>query len=550
MNKIITFSTDAKASLLKGVNALADAVKTTLGPKGRNVLIETPYGTPHVTKDGVTVASSIFLKDANENLGAQVIKQAAAKTVKDAGDGTTTATILAQQLVEKAHRLINSGVNPINLKKGIDRAVLMVVNYIQQNATEVKEDWDKITQIATVSANNDVAIGNLIGEAMKTVGLQGVITVQESKSTDTYINVSAGLEFDRGYLSPYFVNNPAKMVCEFENPYILIYDKKLRSTNELVPILEQVVNKNRPLLVIADEVEAQALGLLVVNKMRSGLQFAAVKAPNFGDMRMKTLEDIAIVTGGRVITEAQGDTIYDAKLTDLGQAERVIISRDSTTIINGKGSKEAIEERANMVRIELEKAANEYDKNQQAKRLAILVAGVASIHVGAHTEVELKEKKDRIDDALHATRAALEEGVVPGAGVTYLQASARLKADLKDLDFEVEELLGAQLVLEAILSPTKIIVDNSGVNGDLIVATLLDNYKMSPEVFTDWGYNAASGAYNDLNAAGIIDPAKVLRVALQNAASAASMLIMTDVTITDSEEDKNNFTDVDPGPMF
>jgi len=550
MNKIVTFSNDTKTGLLKGVNILADAVKATLGPKGRNVLIESAYGTPHVTKDGVTVANAIVLKDAIENLGAQVIKQAAAKTVKDAGDGTTTSTILAQQLVERAHKFINSGVNPINLKRGIDRAVKEVVEYVKAHSTEVKEDWGKITQIATISANNDEAIGTLIGDAMKQVGLQGVITVQESKSTDTYINVSSGLEFDRGYLSPYFINNHAKMTCEFENPYILIYDKKLRSTNELVPILEQVVAKNRPLLVIADEVEAQALGLLVVNKMRSGLQFAAVKAPNFGDMRMKTLEDIAVVTGGRVITEAQGDTIYDAKLTDLGQAERIVISRDSTTIINGKGSEEKIKERADMVKVELEKAHNEYDKNQQAKRLATLVAGVASIHVGAHTEVELKEKKDRIDDALHATRAALEEGVVPGAGVTYLQASSFLKKFMKELQLHEEELIGANLVLDAILQPTKVIVDNSGKNGDLVVATLMDGYALSPGEYTDWGYDAGEDIYGHLEELGIIDPAKVLRVALQNAASAASMLIMTDVTITDSDEDKNNFTEVDAGPMF
>lgn len=491
------------------------------------MVIETAYGTPHVTKDGVTVASAIVLEDAEENLGAQIIKQAAAKTVQVAGDGTTTSVVLAQAIVHEAEKYIRAGASPIEIKREIDTAVRQVIDHLKSISEPVKGDWEKIRQIATISANGDTQIGDLIYDAMKQVGEDGVVSVQESKGTDTYVATTTGMEFDRGYISPYFINEPKKLLVELTNPYILIYDKKLRGTQEIVPILEQVMAQGRrPLLVIADEVEAQALGLLVVNKLRGGFELAAVKAPAFGDRRGKILEDIAVLTGGKVITENEGRTIYDVKLSELGQADSVKISKNSTTIIGGKGSKEAIERRMDQIRTEIMESTTNYDVEKNKERLAKLIGGVASIYVGAATEAELKEKKDRLDDALHATRAALEEGVVPGAGSALLSA---------------QETCANKVLKASLAKPLKVIAENAGKSGDLIVEKVLEALR---EKSLDHGYNANSGDIVNLKEMGIIDPTKVVRTALENAASAAGMIILTNVSITQKDE-PNNLTDID-----
>lgn len=526
MNKQILFGQEARDKLISGVDQLAKAVKSTLGPKGRNVVIETPYGTPHVTKDGVTVAGSVVLENAEENLGAQIIKQAAAKTVQVAGDGTTTSVVLAQALVHEAERFIRAGASPIEIKRSIDAAVKDIVQHLNNLSEPVKGDWEKIRQIATISANGDTDIGDLIYEAMKQVGEDGVVSVQESKTTETSVSVSTGMEFDRGYISPSFINNPKRMSVELDNPYILFYDKKIRGTGEIIPVLEQVAARKKPLLVIAEEVEAQALGLLIVNKLQGGFELAAVKAPAFGERRAKLLEDLAILTGGKVISESEGRTIYDVKLSDLGRAESITITKTSTTIVGGKGTKEAVDARIEQIRTEIDQSTTEYDTEKNKERLAKLIGGVASIYVGAATEAELKEKKDRLDDALHATRAALEEGVVPGAG----------SALLSTMEYVTDDV-----VKYALRQPLKTIAENAGKSGDLIVEKVLEAFTPDNHNF---GYDANKDEIIDLKEVGIIDPTKVVRAALENAASAAGMIILTNVSIT--EKDKpNNLTDID-----
>lgn len=527
MAKEITFDIDAREQLKQGVDALANAVKVTLGPKGRNVIIEKKYGAPQITKDGVTVAKEIELEDSVNNLGAQLVKEVATKTGDAAGDGTTTATVLAQAIINVGLKNVTSGANPMDLKRGIDKAVAEVVKSIRKQSQIVGNDYDKIEQVATISANNDSEIGALIAEAMKKVSKDGVITIEEAKGTDTTIEVVEGMQFDRGYISPYFVTNTEKMECEMENPYILIHDKKISSLKELLPILEPAVQSGRPLLIIAEDVDSEALTTLVVNRLRSNLKISAVKAPGFGDRRKEMLEDIAILTGGMVISEERGLKLESATLEMLGTAEKVTIDKDNTIIVNGAGKKQSIADRINQIKAQIAASTSDYDREKLQERLAKLSGGVAVLYVGAGSEVEMKEKKDRVDDALSATRAAIEEGIVPGGGVSYIraiEAVAKLKGDNDD------EKTGIEIIRRAIEEPLRQIVTNAGKEGAVVVQ------KVS-EGTGDFGYNARMDRYENLLAAGVVDPAKVTRVALENAASIAGMFLTTECVIVDKKEE-------------
>ena len=527
MAKEITFDIDAREQLKQGVDALANAVKVTLGPKGRNVIIEKKYGAPQITKDGVTVAKEIELEDSVNNLGAQLVKEVATKTGDAAGDGTTTATVLAQAIINVGLKNVTSGANPMDLKRGIDKAVAEVVKSIRKQSQIVGSDYDKIEQVATISANNDSEIGALIAEAMKKVSKDGVITIEEAKGTDTTIEVVEGMQFDRGYISPYFVTNTEKMECEMENPYILIHDKKISSLKELLPILEPAVQSGRPLLIIAEDVDSEALTTLVVNRLRSNLKICAVKAPGFGDRRKEMLEDIAILTGGMVISEERGLKLESATLEMLGTAEKVTIDKDNTIIVNGAGKKQSIADRINQIKAQIAATTSDYDREKLQERLAKLSGGVAVLYVGAGSEVEMKEKKDRVDDALSATRAAIEEGIVPGGGVSYIRAIeevAKLKGSNDD------EKTGIEIIRRAIEEPLRQIVTNAGKEGAVVVQ------KVS-EGTSDFGYNARMDRYENLLAAGVVDPAKVTRVALENAASIAGMFLTTECVIVDKKEE-------------
>ena len=527
MAKDIKFDIEARDGLKRGVDALANAVKVTLGPKGRNVIIGKSFGGPNVTKDGVTVAKEIELKDPLENMGAQMVKEVASKTNDLAGDGTTTATVLAQAIVKEGLKNVAAGANPMDLKRGIDKAVEAIVGDLAKQAKVVGSDSEKIKQIASISANNDEVVGDLIAKAFAKVGKEGVITVEEAKGTDTYVDVVEGMQFDRGYLSPYFVTNPEKMEAELENPYILLYDKKVSSLKELLPVLEPVAQSGKPLLIIAEDVDGEALSTLVVNKLRGALKIAAVKAPGFGDRRKAMLEDIAILTGGTVISEERGFTLENTTIEMLGTAKRVSIDKDNTTIVNGAGDAEMIKNRVNQIKGQMEATTSDYDKEKLQERLAKLAGGVAVLYVGAASEVEMKEKKDRVDDALHATRAAVEEGIVAGGGVALLRAKsalASLKADNAD------EATGIQIISRAVESPLRTIVENAGLEGSVVVAKVADGKG-------DFGYNAKTDEYVDMLKAGIIDPKKVTRVALENAASVAGMILTTECALVDIKEE-------------
>ena len=527
MAKEIKFNIDARDLLKRGVDQLADAVKVTLGPKGRNVVIEKKFGAPLITKDGVSVAKEIELEDKFENTGAQLVKSVASKTGDDAGDGTTTATILTQAIVTEGLKNVTAGANPMDLKRGIDKAVKTVVDYIKTNSEQVGDNYDKIEQVATVSANNDPEIGKLLADAMRKVSKDGVITIEESKSRETYINVVEGMQFDRGYLSGYFVTDSEKMECVMDNPYILIYDKKISNIKDFLPILQPAAETGRPLLVIAEDVDSEALTTLVVNRLRAGLKICAVKAPGFGDRRKAMLEDIAILTGGTVISEEKGLKLEQATLEMLGTAEKVTIDKENTTIVNGAGSKESIQDRVNQIKNEIASTTSSYDKEKLQERLAKLAGGVAVLYVGANSEVEMKEKKDRVDDAFYATRAAIEEGVVAGGGSTYihaLDALKELKGDNQD------EQTGINIVERVIEEPLRQIVANAGGEGAVVVQKVREGKN-------DFGYNARTDVYEDLRKAGVIDPAKVSRVALENAASIAGMFLTTECIIVDKPEE-------------
>ena len=527
MAKDIKFNMDARDLLKKGVDQLADAVKVTLGPKGRNVIIEKKFGAPQITKDGVTVAKEIELTDKFENTGAQLVKSVASKTGDDAGDGTTTATILAQAIVNVGLKNVTAGANPMDLKRGIDKAVAAVVEYIKNHAEKVEDNYDKIEQVATVSANNDPEIGKLLADAMRKISKDGVITIEESKSRDTYIDCVEGMQFDRGYLSGYFVTDGEKMECVMENPYILIYDKKISSLKEFLPILQPAAESGRPLLVIAEDVDSEALTALVVNRLRANLKICAVKAPGFGDRRKAMLEDIAILTHGVVISEDKGLKLSEATLEMLGTCEKAVISKDNTTIVGGAGDKQLIADRIAQIKGEMENTTSSYDKEKLQERLAKLAGGVAVLHVGANSEVEMKEKKDRVDDALCATRAAIEEGVVPGGGTTYIRSLSALE-NLKGVN--PDEQTGINIVRRAIEEPLRQIVKNAGEEGAVVVQKVREGEG-------DFGYNARTSTYEDMRKAGIIDPAKVSRVALENAASIAGMFLTTECLIVEKPED-------------
>ncbi len=527
MAKDIKFDIEARDGLKRGVDALANAVKVTLGPKGRNVIISKSFGGPTVTKDGVSVAKEVELKDPLENMGAQMVKEVASKTNDLAGDGTTTATVLAQAIVKEGLKNVAAGANPMDLKRGIDKAVEAIVADLGKQAQEVGSSSEKIKQVASISANNDEVIGDLIATAFGKVGKEGVITVEEAKGTETYVDVVEGMQFDRGYLSPYFVTNPEKMNVELENPYILLYDKKVSSLKELLPVLEPVAQSGKPLLIIAEDVDGEALSTLVVNKLRGALKIAAVKAPGFGDRRKAMLEDIAILTGGTVIAEESGYTLENATLEMLGTAEKIAIDKDNTTIVNGAGNADLIKNRVNQIKGQMETTTSDYDKEKLQERLAKLAGGVAVLYVGAASEVEMKEKKDRVDDALHATRAAVEEGIVAGGGVALLRAKtslASIKADNAD------EATGIQIVFRAVESPLRTIVENAGLEGSVVVAKVSEGKG-------DFGYNAKTDEYVDMLKAGIIDPKKVTRVALENAASVAGMILTTECALIDIKEE-------------
>ncbi|MEZ4800744.1 MAG: chaperonin GroEL [Flavobacteriales bacterium] len=527
MAKEITFDVAAREKLKAGVDALANAVKVTLGPKGRNVVIDKKFGAPHITKDGVTVAKEIELEDAVENMGAQMLKEVASKTADLAGDGTTTATVLAQAIVTAGLKNVASGANPMDLKRGIDKAVQAVVTELAANSKTVGTDYEKIKQVASISANNDDAIGTLIADAMKKVGTEGVITVEEAKGTETEVKTVEGMQFDRGYLSPYFMTNAENQEAELENAYILIYDKKISSMKELLPVLEKTAQTSRPLLIIAEDVDGEALAALVVNKIRGALKVAAVKAPGFGDRRKAMLQDIAVLTGGNVISEETGFKLENAELTDLGRAEKITVDKDNTTIVNGAGDKEAIKARVAEIKSQIEKTTSDYDKEKLQERLAKLAGGVAVLYVGAATEVEMKEKKDRVDDALHATRAAVEEGIVPGGGVAYIRAAGALD-NMKGLN--EDETTGIAIVRRAIEEPLRQIIANAGGEGAVIVQKVREGKD-------DFGYNARVEQFENMFEAGVIDPTKVSRVALENAASIAGMLLTTECVISDIKED-------------
>lgn len=527
MAKEIKFEIKAREELKKGVDALADAVKVTLGPKGRNVIIEKKFGAPHITKDGVSVAREVELEDPFQNMGAQLVKEVASKTGDDAGDGTTTATVLAQSIINVGLKNVTAGANPMDLKRGIDKAVAKVVETIREMAEPVGDDFKKIEDVARISANNDEAIGKLIAEAMKKVKKEGVITVDEAKGTETTVDIVEGMQFDRGYISPYFVTNPEKMECVMENPYILIYDKKISNLKDMLPILEATAQSGRPLLIIAEDVDQEALATLVVNRLRGSLKVCAVKAPGFGDRRKEMLEDIAILTGGTVISEEKGMKLDAATLPNLGTADKVTVNKENTTIVNGAGSKEAIATRVAQIKAQIEQTKSDYDREKLHERLAKLAGGVAVLHIGAPSEVEMKEKKDRVDDALSATRAAIAEGIVPGGGVAYIRCVKELEG-LKGANDDEET--GIAIVKRAIEEPLRQIVQNAGGEGAVVIQKVADGN-------ADFGYNARTGEYENLLAAGVIDPAKVTRVALENAASIAGMFLTTECVIADKKED-------------
>ena len=528
MAKEILFNIDARDQLKKGIDTLANAVKVTLGPKGRNVIIEKKFGAPHITKDGVTVAKEVELADAYQNTGAQLVKEVASKTGDDAGDGTTTATVLAQAIVAEGLKNVTAGASPMDIKRGIDKAVAKVVDSIKGQAETVGDNYDKIEQVASVSANNDPVIGKLIADAMRKVSKDGVITIEEAKGTDTTIGVVEGMQFDRGYLSAYFVTNTEKMECEMEKPYILIYDKKISNLKDFLPILEPAVQTGRPLLVIAEDVDSEALTTLVVNRLRSQLKICAVKAPGFGDRRKEMLEDIAVLTGGVVISEEKGLKLEQATIEMLGTADKVTVSKDNTTIVNGAGDKENIKERCEQIKAQIVATKSDYDKEKLQERLAKLSGGVAVLYVGAASEVEMKEKKDRVDDALRATRAAIEEGIVPGGGVAYIRALDALEGFKGD---NVDETTGIDIIKRAIEEPLRQIVANAGKEGAVVVQKVREGK-------ADFGYNARTDVYESLHAAGVVDPAKVTRVALENAASIAGMFLTTECVIVEKKEDK------------
>ena len=527
MAKDIKFDIEARDGLKRGVDALANAVKVTLGPKGRNVIISKSFGAPQVTKDGVSVAKEVELEDEIENMGAQMVKEVASKTNDLAGDGTTTATVLAQAIVKEGLKNVAAGANPMDLKRGIDKAVAVITDELEKQAKKVGNSSEKIKQVASISANNDDTIGELISEAFGKVGKEGVITVEEAKGTDTYVDVVEGMQFDRGYLSPYFVTDADKMIADLENPYILLFDKKISNLQEILPILEPVAQSGRPLLIIAEDVEGQALATLVVNKLRGGLKIAAVKAPGFGDRRKAMLEDIAILTGGTVISEERGFSLENADLSMLGTAETVTIDKDNTTIVNGSGKASDIKARVNQIKAQIETTTSDYDKEKLQERLAKLAGGVAVLYVGAASEVEMKEKKDRVDDALHATRAAVEEGIVAGGGVALVRAKKQLEKITTD---NLDETTGVQIVNKAIESPLRTIVENAGGEGSVVINKVLEGKK-------DFGYDAKSEAYVDMLKAGIIDPKKVTRIALENAASVAGMILTTECALVDIKEE-------------
>ncbi|MEJ6792318.1 MAG: chaperonin GroEL [Lacinutrix sp.] len=527
MAKDIKFDIEARDGLKRGVDALANAVKVTLGPKGRNVIISRSFGAPVVTKDGVSVAKEIELENPLENMGAQMVKEVASKTNDLAGDGTTTATVLAQAIVKEGLKNVAAGANPMDLKRGIDKAVKAIVEDLGKQAKEVKNSSDKIKQVASISANNDGLIGDLIAKAFGKVGKEGVITVEESKGTDTYVDVVEGMQFDRGYLSPYFVTDSEKMIADLENPYVLLYDKKVSTMKDLLPILEPVAQTGKPLLIIAEDLDGEALATLVVNKLRGSLKIAAVKAPGFGDRRKAMLEDIAILTGGTVISEERGFTLENASIEMLGTAERITIDKDNTTVVNGAGDKSLIKNRVNQIKTQIESTTSDYDKEKLQERLAKLAGGVAVLYVGAASEVEMKEKKDRVDDALNATRAAVEEGIVAGGGVALVRTKKILEKIATD---NLDETTGVQIVNRAIESPLRTIVENAGGEGSVVINKVLEGKK-------DFGYDAKSETYVDMLKAGIIDPKKVTRIALENAASVAGMILTTECALIDIKED-------------
>jgi chaperonin GroEL len=528
MAKNIVFNLEGRDALKRGVDALANAVKVTLGPKGRNVIIDKKFGAPTITKDGVSVAKEIELVDPIENMGAQLVKEVASKTADQAGDGTTTATVLAQAIVATGLKNVAAGANPMDLKRGIDKAVTAVVEDLKKQSKKVGDDYKKIEQVATISANNDSSVGKLIADAMAKVKKEGVITVEEAKGTETYVDVVEGMQFDRGYISPYFVTNAESMEAVLDTPYILIYDKKISNMKELLPVLEKTVQTGKPLLIISEEVEGEALATLVVNKMRGALKIAAVKAPGFGDRRKAMLEDIAILTGGTVISEERGFKLENADLSYLGKCEKITIDKDNTTIVGGAGKKAEITARVNQIKAQIETTTSDYDKEKLQERLAKLAGGVAVLYVGAATEVEMKEKKDRVDDALHATRAAVEEGIVPGGGVAYIRAVEALEK-LKGAN--EDETTGIAIVRRAIEEPLRQIVANAGGEGSIVVNKVREGK-------ADFGYNARNDKYENMLTAGVIDPTKVSRVALENAASIAGMLLTTDCVLSDIKEDK------------
>ena len=527
MAKEITFDTPARDRIKRGVDKLADAVKVTLGPKGRNVILDKKFGAPTVTKDGVTVAKDIELKDPIENMGAQLVKEVASKTADAAGDGTTTATVLTQAIYAHGIKNVAAGANPMDLKRGIDKAVDLVVESLRKQSKNIKGSQE-ITQVATISSNNDIEIGKMIATAMDKVGKDGVITVEEAKGTETEVKTVEGMQFDRGYLSPYFVTNTEKMEADLESPYILIYDKKISSMKELLPILEATAQTGKPLLIVAEEVEGEALATLVVNKIRGALRVAAVKAPGFGDRRKAMLEDIAVLTGGKVISEETGMKLEDAKLESLGRAEKINIDKDNTTIVNGAGKKAEITGRINQLKAQIESTTSDYDREKLQERLAKLSGGVAILYIGAATEVEMKEKKDRVDDALHATRAAVQEGIIPGGGVAYIRAIEALKGAQGDNE---DQTTGINIIRLALESPLRTIAENAGQEGSVVVNKVRDGKK-------DFGYNARENKYEEFFAAGIIDPTKVSRLALENAASIAGLLLTTEAVVSDIPEEK------------
>jgi chaperonin GroEL len=527
MAKIISFDAEARTKLKSGIDQLANAVKVTLGPKGRNVVIQKSFGAPSITKDGVTVAKEIELDDAIENMGAQMVKEVASKTADAAGDGTTTATVLAQAMVTAGMKYVTAGANPMDLKRGIDKAVTSVIAGLKAQSEVVGSDYDKIKQVASISANNDEEIGSLIADAMKRVTKDGVITVEEAKGTETYVDEVIGMQFDRGYLSPYFITNTENMTSEYDNPLILIHDKKISNIQEILPVLEKVVQTGRPLLIIAEDVDSQALGTLVVNRLRGGLKIVAVKAPGFGDRRKAMLEDIAILTGGTVLSEEQGYKLENATIEDLGQAEKITVDKDNTTIVNGKGEQTNITSRIAQIKAQIETTTSDYDKEKLQERLAKLAGGVAVLYVGAATEVEMKEKKDRVDDALAATRAAVEEGIVPGGGVALVRTIAGLD---KVVGLNEDENLGILIVKKALEAPLRIIAENAGVDGSVVFQEVS---KSSGAL----GFNARTNVYEDLKKAGVIDPTKVTRIAVENAGSIASMVLTTECVISDKKEE-------------